>query len=120
MNCKNRVFISTLLLAVALTVTTSCDPLLNVEGRKVKFSAVSKASLATKTAYGDYTGGYQIIGWSENDKIRIYSPDTNISVENNGSEGNPGNSGNVPTDASWTPTDAAFNLSYWFADYTID
>ena len=120
MNCKNRLFISTLLLAVALTVAAGCDPLLNVEGRKVKFSAVSKASLATKTAYGDYTGGYQIIGWSENDKIRIYSPDTNISVENNGSEGNPGNSGNVPTDATWTPTDEVFGLNYWFADYTVD
>lgn len=120
MNCKNRFIVSTILLAVALTVAAGCDPVLDMEGRKVKFSAVSKASLATKTAYGEYNGGFQIIGWSENDKIRIYSPDTNISVENNGSEGNPGNSGNVPTDATWTPTDDVFGLNYWFADYTVD
>ena len=97
----NKALFSTLLLTVALMVLAGCDPTLNSEGgRKVKFTAASQASPATKTAYyGTPSDGWQTISWSEGDKIRIYAP-------NNGS-------------ISGKPVDPAFRLDYVYADYQV-
>ena len=107
---KNSVFSITLLLAAAMVVLAGCDPTLNTEGRKVKFTAASKSSPMTKTVYGGMNGNIQAINWSSTDKIRIYSPDTNVYVQNSDpSEPN----------GTWKPTDEAFELNYWYADYRL-
>lgn len=109
---KNKASFSVILLAIALMVTTACDPALNAEGgRKVRFTAVSKTSPATKTVYGSpVTSGIQAIYWTGADKIRIYSPDTNVYIQNSDPS--------VPN-GNWKPTNEAFELDYWYADYQL-
>lgn len=105
---KRTAIISSILLAVALTVVAGCDPTLNTEdgvGRKVKFSASSQASPSTKTVYGAMDGStWQTISWQSGDKIRIYSP-----------AGGSISGTTVPT----TSVDPVFDLEYVYADYTI-
>ena len=98
---KNRALFSTLLLTVALMVLAGCDPTLSYEGgRKVKFTANSQASPATKTAYyGNPSGGWQTISWKVGDAIRIYAP--------------------AGGSISGTPVNPAFHLDYVYADYTV-
>ena len=43
------------------------------KGEVIRFSAVSEGAPSTKTAYGSDQDGYQIINWSVNDTIRIWS-----------------------------------------------
>ena len=43
------------------------------KGEAVRFSAVSQGAPSTKTTYGQDSGNYQIIDWSANDLIRVYS-----------------------------------------------
>ena len=108
---KKTVLISMTLLATAMMVLTGCDPTLDVSGRKVKFTAVSKTSPATKTVYGNpVTSGIQAIYWTGTDKIRIYSPDTNVHIQNSDPS--------VPN-GNWKPTDDDFELDYWYADYQL-
>ena len=111
---KNRALFSTLLLAAAMLVLAGCDPTsLNTEerGRQVKFSAAASLTPVTKTTYGSVVSGCQMINWVSNtDVIRIYSPDA--LVENAGS--------GTGTATPWKPTDPAFGLKYWYADYTIN
>lgn len=111
---KNKALFSTLLLAAALMVLAGCDPTsLNTEerGRQVKFSAAASLTPVTKTTYGSVVSGFQMINWVANtDVIRIYSPDA--LVENAGA--------GTGTAAPWQPTDPAFELNYWYADYTIN
>lgn len=111
---KNRALFSTLLLAAAMLVLAGCDPTsLNTEerGRKVNFSAAASLTPVTKTTYGSVVSGFQMINWVSNtDVIRIYSPDA--LVENAGS--------GTGTATPWKPTDPAFDLNYWYADYTIN
>lgn len=109
---KNSIFFSTILLALAMMVTAGCDPTLENEGgRKVKFTASANLVPSTKTAYGAPVEGFQLINWSANDQIRIFSP--NAHVENAGSAGNAGSSG------TWHSTDEAFGLDYSYADYKV-
>ena len=76
---KNKALFSTLLLTVALTVLSSCDPTLNNEGgRKVKFTVSSANSPLTKTSNGQLGTDYWTINWVTDDQIRIYSPNTGI------------------------------------------
>ena len=109
---KNSIFFSTILLALAMMVTAGCDPTLENEGgRKVKFTASANLVPSTKTAYGNLVDGFQLINWSANDQIRIFSP--NAHVENAGSAGNAGSSG------TWHSTAEAFGLDYSYADYKV-
>lgn len=98
---KNRALFSTLLLTVALMVLAGCDPTLSYEGgRKVKFSANSQASPATKTAYyGNPSDGWQTISWKVGDKICIYAP--------------------AGGSISGTPVNPSFGLNYVYANYTV-
>lgn len=98
---KRTALFSTLLLAVAMSVISGCDPTLNTEGgRKVKFSAISQASPATKTAYGAMDGSnWQTISWKVGDAIRIYAP--------------------AGGSISGKPIDPVFDLNYVYADYTV-
>lgn len=110
---KNRaLFFAFLLPALATMVLAGCDPTFNTDGRKVKFTAVSKSALATKTAYTrqGQTGGqtYQTIAWNEGDKIRIFCP----KVEGEVYSYNDGT-------ATYTETDPRFSLDYMYADYTV-
>lgn len=108
---KKTALISMVLLAAAMVVLTGCDPTLDVSGRKVKFTAVSKTTPATKTAYGSpVSSGIQAIYWTGTDKIRIYSPDTNVYIQNSDPS--------VPN-GNWKPTNEAFELDYWYADYQL-
>ena len=112
---KNSLFFSSILLALALMVTASCDPTLENEGgNKVKFTASTPTVPATKTAYGNTVEGFQLIHWSANDQLRIFSP--NAHVENAGASGNQGSSG---TASPWHSTDPAFSLNYSYADYEV-
>ena len=43
------------------------------KGEAVRFSAVSSGAVSTKTAYGNDVDSYQMINWSVNDTVRIYS-----------------------------------------------
>ena len=107
---KNISILSLLLMAAALTVLSGCDPtLIDEGGRKVKFTAVSKADPATKTAYGSVTGTTQMIAWSENDKLRIYSP----------KDENGGVVGDLSGSVSWTEDAQTKKIDYVYADYTV-
>lgn len=110
---KYRALIFAFLLpAFLVIVLAGCDPTLNTDGRKVKFTAVSKAPLATKTVYTrqGQTGGqtYQTIAWKEGDKIRIYCPKVEGEVFGY-------NDGTV----TYTETDPRFSLDYIYADYSV-
>lgn len=109
---KNSIFFSTILLALAMMVTAGCDPTLENEGgNKVKFTASTPTVPATKTAYGNTVEGFQLIHWSANDQLRIFSP--NAHVENAGASGNQGSSG------TWHSTAESFGLDYSYADYEV-
>lgn len=104
---KNKALFSTLLLTVALTVLSSCDPTLNNEGgRKVKFTVSSANSPLTKTSNGQLGTDYWTINWVTDDQIRIYSPNTGIV------------SGSTGT--ATVPTDPSQGLNYSYSDYSID
>ena len=104
---KNKALFSTLLLTVALTVLSSCDPTLNNEGgRKVKFTVSSANSPLTKTSNGQLGTDYWTINWVTNDQIRIYSPNTGTV------------SGSTGT--ATVPTDPTQGLDYSYSDYSID
>ena len=108
---KKFTYVITLLLAASMVVLAGCDPTIDVSGRKVKFTAASKATPATKTAYvGQPSGGWQTIGWVSGntpDKIRIYCPKEDGVFSYFGDT------------ATWTETDQVFSLDYVYADYTI-
>ena len=107
---KRISILSLLLMAAALTVLSGCDPTLNTEGgRKVKFTAVSKSDPATKTAYGSVTDNTLMIAWSENDKLRIYSP----------KDENGGVVGDLSGSVSWTEDAQTKKIDYVYADYTV-
>ena len=102
---------SILLLGAVMVALAGCDPTLNLGDRKVIFSASSKGTPTTKTVYGTpVTSGIQSINWTGDDKIRIYSPDTNVYVQN---------SDPTQPNGSWKPTDESFELDYWYADYKL-
>ena len=104
---KNKALFSTLLLTVALTVLSSCDPTLNNEGgRKVKFTVSSANSPLTKTSNGQLGTDYWTINWVTDDQIRIYSPNTGTV------------SGSTGT--ATVPTDPDQGLDYSYSDYSID
>lgn len=110
---KNRVFIPTLLFAVAMVALSGCDPTLITDGgRQVKFTAVSKSTTKTKTFYGDTLNSFQMISWKANDQIRIYCP----KVENSDDSGIMSYNGGTTT---WNETDQELNLDYFYADYKI-
>lgn len=58
-------------------IFTGCEKndLFSRKGEAVRFSAVSSGAPTTKTSYdqGDLVDGYQLINWSVNDTIRIWS-----------------------------------------------
>ena len=119
---KKTTFLPLFLLAVGMTVLAGCDPTLDLGNRKVQFTAVSKSGPSTKTVYGDIASdSYQRIKWVSGDKIRIYSPDTNISIENENMPVNQEPTGSTNTGTiTWTETPPQFDLNYYYADYEID
>ena len=77
--------LSIILLACVMSLLAGCETTFEQKGRDVKFTASSRGSVSTKTAYGDETeDGYAIIEWKADDRIRIYSPNTTYLI---GSEG---------------------------------
>lgn len=74
---RNRVICLFCLAGMMLFLAAGCETTFEQKGRDVKFTATSKGSVSTKTAYGNEDGGYAIIEWKANDQIRIYSPNTN-------------------------------------------
>ena len=106
---KRTVLITTLVLAVVMTVVSGCDPTLGFDGsRKVKFTVKSASSLATKTSSGSLENGYWTIDWTQStDQIRIYSPNTGVVTGYDGT-------------ATLTPTDPSQELDYSYSDYTIE
>ena len=56
-------------------ILTGCEKnsLNSRKGEVIRFSAVSEGAPSTKTAYGNDVDNYQMINWSVNDTIRIWS-----------------------------------------------
>lgn len=117
---RNKVLFPILLLAATMMVLAGCDPTLNTEeehGRKVKFSAAARMTPLTKTNYGGFNSGYQLINWNGGanaDVIRIYSPDAH--VENASLPENAGSTGTATPHTG----DPAFTTSPAYADYKIN
>lgn len=83
---RNRVICHLCLAGIMLYLAAGCETTFEQKGRDVKFTASSRGSVSTKTAYGDEaTDGYAIIEWKANDRIRIYSPNTNFLIGSEGS-----------------------------------
>lgn len=91
-----------MLASISLMMLTSCETPLHPDGRAVKFTARSNGA-STKTAYSGENGGYAIIAWQDNDKIRIFSPK---------------NADGVITGPSETVPDGS-TFGYYFADYGL-
>lgn len=78
--------LSIILLACVMSLLAGCETTFEQKGRDVKFTASSRGSVSTKTAYGDETtDGYAIIEWIADDRIRIYSPNTTYLIGSEGS-----------------------------------
>ena len=84
---RNRVICLFCLAVMALFLAAGCETTFEQKERDVKFTATSKGSVFTKTAYGNEDGGYAIIEWKANDQIRIYSPNTNYLMGSGGDAG---------------------------------
>ena len=85
---KSITSILTVLVATALLLT-GCDPILPSGGKSVKFTATSRSQVTTKTAYSgniDAETKREAIYWDGNDKIRIYSSDTEVVATPNGTD----------------------------------
>ncbi|MBQ5935073.1 MAG: hypothetical protein IJL68_03590 [Bacteroidales bacterium] len=83
---RNRVICHLCLAGIMLYLAAGCETTFEQKGRDVKFTASSRGSVSTKTAYGDETSdGYAIIEWKANDRIRIYSPNTTYLIGSEGS-----------------------------------
>jgi len=83
---RNRVICHLCLAGIMLYLAAGCETTFEQKGRDVKFTASSRGSVSTKTAYGSETNdGYAIIAWEDNDQIRIYSPNTNYLIGSEGS-----------------------------------
>lgn len=101
---RNRV-ICLFCLAGILSLLAGCEPISDGGGRKVKFTATSKGSVATKTSYTGEDGGYAIIGWGSNDMIRIYSPNTNYLTGQDGAAHEIGETGAGQTTVNYVYDD---------------
>lgn len=78
--------LSIILLAGLMSLLAGCETTFEQKGRDVKFTASSRGSVSTKTAYGaETTDGYAIIKWKADDQIRIYSPNTTYLIGSAGS-----------------------------------
>ncbi len=110
---RNRV-ICLIFLTGMLSLLAGCEPISDGGGRKVKFTATSKGSVATKTSYTGENGGYAIIGWGSNDMIRIYSPNTNYLTGQDGAAHEIGETGAGQTTVNYVYDD------YYLTNITTD
>jgi hypothetical protein len=81
-----RILACAAILGTAILMGCNKNGLDDNKGKAIRFSAVSKGALATKTAYGaDNTNHtFQVIDWQANDLIRVYS--TEAVHRNDGSQ----------------------------------